>query len=185
MTPTADGMVGVVAARAAGRALRRRARGDPANSPPGCAAPSRRASCAAPGPFRQHTRARTAGRVLLVGDASGYVDALTGEGIRIGFDAGARRGRRVRAGDPAGYETARGSAITRDFRRLTGALVRLGDLAAAPALIVPIVERGCPASSQAPSSGSRARAPRAALRSQQRPAASTTATAPAASAGAP
>jgi flavin-dependent dehydrogenase len=37
------------------------------------------------GPLRQRTRARTSGRVLLVGDAGGYVDALTGEGIALGL----------------------------------------------------------------------------------------------------
>ncbi|MEY2457636.1 MAG: hypothetical protein QOK06_2757, partial [Acidimicrobiaceae bacterium] len=37
------------------------------------------------GPLRQRTKRRTAGRVLLAGDASGYVDALTGEGLRVGF----------------------------------------------------------------------------------------------------
>ena len=37
------------------------------------------------GPLRQRARARAAGRVLLVGDAAGYVDALTGEGIALGL----------------------------------------------------------------------------------------------------
>ena len=37
------------------------------------------------GPLRQRTSARTRGRVRLVGDASGYVDALTGEGLRVGL----------------------------------------------------------------------------------------------------
>src|SRR5690606_21390883 len=37
------------------------------------------------GPLRQRARRRTAGRVRLVGDASGYVDALTGEGVRVGL----------------------------------------------------------------------------------------------------
>lgn len=35
------------------------------------------------GPLRQRSRARVSGRVALVGDASGYVDAVTGEGISI------------------------------------------------------------------------------------------------------
>jgi flavin-dependent dehydrogenase len=39
------------------------------------------------GPLRQRVRARVAGRVLLVGDAAGYVDALTGEGIAISLAA--------------------------------------------------------------------------------------------------
>ncbi|KQV69507.1 monooxygenase [Nocardioides sp. Root122] len=37
------------------------------------------------GPLRQQARARAAGRVLLAGDAGGYVDALTGEGIALGL----------------------------------------------------------------------------------------------------
>ncbi|MFC7485708.1 NAD(P)/FAD-dependent oxidoreductase [Knoellia sp. CPCC 206453] len=37
------------------------------------------------GPLRQRSRQRVRGRVLLVGDASGYVDALTGEGIALGL----------------------------------------------------------------------------------------------------
>ena len=43
---------------------------------PGCAAPVRCGSA---------SRRRVAGRVLLVGDAAGYVDALTGEGIALGL----------------------------------------------------------------------------------------------------
>lgn len=35
------------------------------------------------GPLRQRVRARVGERVLLVGDAAGYVDALTGEGIAV------------------------------------------------------------------------------------------------------
>jgi flavin-dependent dehydrogenase len=41
----------------------------------------------AAGPLRQRVRSRSAGRVLLVGDAAGYVDALTGEGLGIAFTA--------------------------------------------------------------------------------------------------
>jgi flavin-dependent dehydrogenase len=37
------------------------------------------------GPLRQRVRSRRNGRVLLVGDAGGYVDALTGEGIAVGL----------------------------------------------------------------------------------------------------
>lgn len=76
------------------------------------------------GPLRQVTRARVAGRVLLVGDAAGYVDALTGEGLRIGFAQARAAVAAVRAATPAAYERA-WEEETRDFRRLTGALVRL------------------------------------------------------------
>ena len=76
------------------------------------------------GPFRQRTRARTAGRVLLVGDASGYVDAITGEGLRLGFAQALAAVSCVVADDPRRYE-GEWRRITRDFRMTTTALVRL------------------------------------------------------------
>ncbi|MGB3910554.1 MAG: monooxygenase, partial [Pseudolysinimonas sp.] len=76
------------------------------------------------GPLRQRTRARVAGRVLLVGDAAGYVDALTGEGLRIGFAQARAAVASLVVGRPDEYEVA-WERETRDFRRLTGALVRL------------------------------------------------------------
>ncbi len=36
------------------------------------------------GPFQARSRRRVAGRVLLVGDAAGYLDPITGEGIKLG-----------------------------------------------------------------------------------------------------
>jgi flavin-dependent dehydrogenase len=75
------------------------------------------------GPFRQRTRARTAGRVLLVGDASGYVDAITGEGLRVGFAQALAAVRCVVDDDPRAYERE-WMRITRDFRLTTTALVR-------------------------------------------------------------
>lgn len=63
------------------------------------------------GPLRQRTRRRVAGRVLLVGDAAGYVDALTGEGIAGGLAQARAAVAAVTAGDPASYE--------RSWRRLT------------------------------------------------------------------
>jgi flavin-dependent dehydrogenase len=76
------------------------------------------------GPFRQRTRARTAGRVLLVGDASGYVDAITGEGLRLGFAQAGAAISCIVSGDPARYEIE-WRRITRDFRITTTALVRI------------------------------------------------------------
>src|SRR3954449_6377441 len=73
------------------------------------------------GPLRQNTRSRTSGRVLLVGDASGYVDALTGEGIRIGLAQARAAVAAIASGEAASYEKA-WSEVTRDFRRLTGTL---------------------------------------------------------------
>jgi flavin-dependent dehydrogenase len=62
--------------------------------------------------------------VLLAGDASGYVDALTAEGIRIGLDQARSAIEAISAGEPTGYEAA-WEEVTRDFRQLTGTLVRL------------------------------------------------------------
>ncbi|CAN5397520.1 NAD(P)/FAD-dependent oxidoreductase [soil metagenome] len=134
VTPTADGVVGLALlakrgvrfddALAASPELAARVAGlDPVTQLRGA------------GPLRQNTRARTVGRVLLVGDASGYVDALTGEGIRIGLDQARAAVDAVVADDTARYEKA-WRTVTRDFRRLTGTLVRL---ATSPArgLIVP------------------------------------------------
>ena len=54
------------------------------------------------GPLRQRSRARVSGRVLLVGDAAGYVDALTGEGIAVGLASARAAGRGDRSRDPDG-----------------------------------------------------------------------------------
>lgn len=74
------------------------------------------------GPLLQRTRRRSSGRVLLAGDASGYVDALTGEGLRVGFGQARAAVRSILEGDADGYERewTRG---TRDFRLLTSGLL--------------------------------------------------------------
>jgi flavin-dependent dehydrogenase len=41
------------------------------------------------GPFHQASRARVADRLVLLGDAAGYVDAITGEGLSIAFGCAA------------------------------------------------------------------------------------------------
>ena len=77
------------------------------------------------GPMYQQSQHRTAGRVRLVGDASGYVDALTGEGVRVGLAqahaAVATLGDDVRRSNAA-YEKA-WTAATRDYRVLTSGLL--------------------------------------------------------------
>jgi flavin-dependent dehydrogenase len=74
------------------------------------------------GPLRQRVKARGVGRALLVGDAAGYVDALTGEGLRVGFAEAEAAVRAIVIGDPDGYE-AQWRAITRSYRWLTNALI--------------------------------------------------------------
>jgi flavin-dependent dehydrogenase len=74
------------------------------------------------GPLRQRTRRRVAGRVLFVGDAAGYVDALTGEGISVGLAQAAVAVDCIREGQPDRYE-ARWRAVTRGYRVLTNAVL--------------------------------------------------------------
>ncbi|WP_264077034.1 NAD(P)/FAD-dependent oxidoreductase [Mycolicibacterium houstonense] len=76
----------------------------------------------AAGPLRQKVRSRTAGRVLLVGDAAGYVDALTGEGMGLAFGAAELLVNCVRADRPGDYDR-QWRAMTRRYRLLTAALL--------------------------------------------------------------
>jgi flavin-dependent dehydrogenase len=74
------------------------------------------------GPLRQTATAVRSGRVLLVGDAAGYLDALTGEGLATGF-AAARAAVTALAEDrPADYPAA-WERVTRRSRLLTTALL--------------------------------------------------------------
>lgn len=92
------------------------------------------------GPLRQRVRRRTSGRALLVGDAAGYVDALTGEGLRVGFaEADAAVGAIVRD-DPESYE-AQWRRITRSYRRLTNGLLWVSQRPSLRPLIVPAAQR--------------------------------------------
>ncbi|MFG1935283.1 NAD(P)/FAD-dependent oxidoreductase [Mycobacterium sp. NPDC048908] len=74
----------------------------------------------AAGPLRQRVRSRTAGRVMLVGDAAGYVDALTGEGLGIAFGAAQLLVECVVAGQIGEYDR-RWRHMSRRYRMLTAA----------------------------------------------------------------
>lgn len=52
------------------------------------------------GPFRQRVRRRFVGRVALVGDAAGYIDALTGQGLDLSFASATALVDVIRAGEP-------------------------------------------------------------------------------------
>lgn len=92
------------------------------------------------GPLRQTASARVAGRALLVGDAAGYVDALTGEGMAVGFAAAAELVRCVAADSPAEYEAA-WRRVTRTPRLLTDALLRATRISLARRALVPAAQR--------------------------------------------
>jgi len=92
------------------------------------------------GPMWQSTARRTAGRILLVGDAGGYVDALTGEGIRLGLAQVRAAVAAVAAGRPGDYERA-WRRQSRDYRLLTAALVTAAGRRRVRRRIVPLAER--------------------------------------------
>ena len=91
------------------------------------------------GPFRQRSVRPSSGRVLLLGDASGYVDAITGEGIRVGLAQATAAIDCIALDAPEAYADA-WAACTRDFRVLTSGLVAA---ATSPlrAAIVPVAHR--------------------------------------------
>ncbi len=74
------------------------------------------------GPLRRRTSSRVAGRVLLVGDAAGYVDALTGEGIAVSLACSRSLVQCLVAGRPADYEAA-WLRQSRRYRSLTSSLL--------------------------------------------------------------
>lgn len=58
------------------------------------------------GPLRQRSRRHVTGRVLLVGDAAAYIDAITREGIAIGMAQARAAVDAVIAGNPSQYPAA-------------------------------------------------------------------------------
>ena len=78
--------------------------------------------------------------MLLVGDAAGYVDALTGEGVALALASARAAVRCLRAGRPQDYES-QWRALSRRHRLLTGGLLRVSGHTAGARLIVPAAAR--------------------------------------------
>jgi len=72
------------------------------------------------GPLLQRVRGVVRGNLVLVGDAAGYVDAITGEGLSLAFGQAEALAAAVAAGDPARY-----AAAHRRLGRLPDAMARL------------------------------------------------------------
>jgi flavin-dependent dehydrogenase len=70
------------------------------------------------GPFHQIVKRPVRGHVLLVGDASGYVDALTGEGLALAWRQAKAAITAIRTAQPQQYAAAH-RAITRRYRFTT------------------------------------------------------------------
>ncbi|MFC5729835.1 MULTISPECIES: NAD(P)/FAD-dependent oxidoreductase [Nocardioides] len=92
------------------------------------------------GPLRQRARSRVAGRVLLVGDAGGYVDALTGEGVAMAVSQARAAIAAIVGEDPMRYERD-WHAITRRYRLLTASLLGATRFNPVRRALVPTAER--------------------------------------------
>ncbi|MFH8886148.1 NAD(P)/FAD-dependent oxidoreductase [Streptomyces californicus] len=92
------------------------------------------------GPLRQSAHGRRAGRVLLVGDAAGYVDALTGEGIALAVATATAAIDCLAAGRPEDYPR-RWARVTRRYRWLTAALLGAAGHPASGRIIVAAAHR--------------------------------------------
>ncbi len=92
------------------------------------------------GPLRQRARCRVAGRVLLVGDAGGYVDALTGEGVALAVAQARAAVTALVDGDAGRYE-ADWHTVTRRYRLMTGSLLTATQVPPLRRMLVPAAER--------------------------------------------
>lgn len=93
----------------------------------------------AAGPLRQKVRTRAAGRVLLVGDAAGYIDALTGESMGLAFGAAERAVNCVVGERSQDYDRQWGM-MTRPYRALTAGLLQASTHAWLRPAIVPAAQ---------------------------------------------
>jgi flavin-dependent dehydrogenase len=74
------------------------------------------------GPFEQRVKEVARGYLALIGDAAGYVDAITGEGLGIALQEAEALANALSAGDLSGYPAA-SAAIRRQPERLTRLLL--------------------------------------------------------------
>ncbi|HVS16544.1 MAG TPA: hypothetical protein VMV46_21725, partial [Thermoanaerobaculia bacterium] len=76
----------------------------------GAAHASRAAGC---GPLEQRVRRAVSGNLALVGDAAGYLDAITGEGMAVAFAEAEALAAALAGGRLAGYERTRRRLVRR------------------------------------------------------------------------
>jgi flavin-dependent dehydrogenase len=92
------------------------------------------------GPFEQRVSSQTHGRVLLIGDAAGYVDPLTGEGVRLGLDSAQAAIDAISQCSEAHY-SKKWRALTRRYRWLTGGLLFIRRHEPLRTRLLPLLER--------------------------------------------
>ncbi len=76
------------------------------------------------GPFEKRVERRVVGNVLLVGDAAGYIDPLTGEGVALGLATARAAVTSLIEDNPSAYE-ARYRNVTRRYFAITSALLAI------------------------------------------------------------
>ena len=92
------------------------------------------------GPLRQVSSSVQCDRVLLVGDAAGYVDALTGEGLAIGLLGARAAVQTLAAGRPQDYP-GEWRRLNRHYRVLTTTVLAAAQVRAVRPLLVPSAAR--------------------------------------------
>jgi len=92
------------------------------------------------GPLRQDVRRRVVGRVLLVGDAAGYVDAITGEGIAVAIASARVLVQALAAGHPERYERE-WRRVSRSYRVITSGLLQVRAQPRLARCVVPVAAR--------------------------------------------
>jgi flavin-dependent dehydrogenase len=139
VTPVADDVVGVAVLSSGRGPFERQLAAFPALAAR-LAAATPASDVRGAGPLRQRVRARVAGRILLVGDAAGYVDALTGEGIAVALAAARELVACVVADRPDRYERA-WLRVSRRSRLITSALLAARRQPLVARSIVPVATR--------------------------------------------
>ena len=139
VTPVADDLVGVAVLGPAGAGF-----AESLEALPALAARLRGAEAVTAvrgaGPLRQRAAAVRRGRVLLAGDAAGYVDALTGEGLAVGMSTARAAVTALAAGSPGSYP-GEWRRATRRYRVLTEALLALSRRPGPRTALVPAAAR--------------------------------------------
>jgi flavin-dependent dehydrogenase len=88
------------------------------------------------GPFPGWLEKKVHGRILFVGDAAGFLDPITGEGVRLGFDAARLAVTAIKTGQTAGYDRDWWH-MARTYWRLTNGILAVRNRPILDRMLVP------------------------------------------------